>query len=75
MEHSPAESVQAIRNVTPPVLSQRTAAKLSGLSRRQIENLVSDGRLATLQIGPRRMLSRCSFDALLRELQSHGIAA
>jgi hypothetical protein len=73
MDHSSAESWQAIRNV-PPVLSQRTAARLSGLSRRQIENLLRDGRLVTLQIGPRRMVSRCSLDALLRELHD-GITA
>jgi hypothetical protein len=72
MSHHSVESRQATRDVpTPPVVvTQTTAARLSGLSRRQIENLVHAGQLASLQCGARRMVTRYSLDALIRQL--HG---
>lgn len=73
MEHRPVESRQAaIRALSAPVVTQTTAARRSGLSRRQIENLVHAGRLASLQVGSRCMVLGYSLDALIREL--HGIA-
>jgi len=78
MQHRPAESyLQAIRDVPTiprPVLSQADAARLSGLSRRQVENLIHDGQLATLQCGSRRMISRHSLDTLIRQLHGRGTA-
>lgn len=74
MEHESTESQQAIRSAPPtPVVTQTEAAKLSGFSRRQIENLIADGQLATLQVGPRLMVTRYSLTALLRQVD--GVAA
>ena len=74
--HSVESQQAAIRDVPTaarPVLSQTDAARLSGLSRRQIENLIQDGQLATLRCGARLMVTRCSLEALIRQL--HGAAA
>jgi hypothetical protein len=76
MQHRSVESQQdAIRDapVLPPVVTMTTAARRSGLSRRQIENLVNTGQLASLQCGTRLMVMGYSLDALIRQL--HGIAA
>jgi hypothetical protein len=78
MQRFSVESQQAAIRQVPtiprPVLSQADAVRLSGLSRRQVENLIADGRLATLQCGSRLMISRCSLEALLRHLHGRGAA-
>lgn len=75
--HHPVESMQtqtATRDVPPHRLVSRTAAAtLSALSRRQIDNLINDGRLATLTVGHRVLVLRRSLDALIRDLD--GLAA
>ena len=72
MSHHSVESRQATRDVPPlpVVVTQTTAARLTGLSRRQIENLVLAGQLASLPCGARVMIPRYSLDALIRQL--HG---
>jgi excisionase family DNA binding protein len=78
MQHSPLESRQAqatIRNLPSitPLITQAAAAKLSGLTRRQIAELVVNQHLASVQVGRRRLVYRRSLDALL--LRDHGRAA
>ena len=79
MQHQSVESRQirtAIRDVpTTPLITQATAAKLSGLTRRQIAELVADRQLASLQVGRRRLVYRTALDVLLRDFSQHGRAA
>jgi excisionase family DNA binding protein len=81
--HRSVESPQAIRDVphrgeTPavpgsPLVTQAHAAESSGLTRRQIAELVNSGHLASIEIGRRRLIPRWSLHRLLCEL--HGVAA
>ena len=79
MQHQSVESRQirsAIRDVpTTPLITQAMAAKLSGLTRRQIAELVADRQLASLQVGRRRLVYRTALAVLLRDFSQHGRAA
>jgi excisionase family DNA binding protein len=71
------ESQQATRDVPTsggsPLVTQSWAANETGLTRRQIAELVNSGHLASIAIGQRRLIPRWSVNSLLRELR--GVAA
>jgi hypothetical protein len=60
-----AESLQPSRGL---LVSRPQAAKLAQLTRRQLANLMDDGRVRTVPIGGRVLVVRSSLDALIRDL-------
>jgi excisionase family DNA binding protein len=46
-------------------LSIREAARTCGISRATVYRLIADGKLATLKIGARRLVTIAAIDALL----------
>ena len=70
---SQQEAIRDVPAALSPLVTQASAARLTGLTRRQIAELVNAGHTESLQVGQRRMIPRRALASLIDRLT--GVAA